>query len=71
MHLTKIDVLTAALCPCQKVSQFHLASLTEINSEKFLYCPNIKITHEKYVMWFGDNPLENGWFVKWMYSIRY
>ena len=63
MHLTEIDVLPAVLCPCKKVSQSHPASLIEVNSEKFLYCPKTKFkktAHEKYIMWFGDNPLENG-----------
>ena len=63
MHLIEIDVLPAVLCPCKKVSQSHPASLIEVNSEKFLYCPKTKFkktAHEKYVMWFGDNPLENG-----------
>ena len=64
MHLSEVDALPAVLCPCKKVYQFHPASLIEVNSEKFLYCPKAKLKvgtpHEKQTMWFGDNPLQNG-----------
>ena len=67
MYLSEIDALPAVLCPCKKVYQSHPASLIEVKSEKFLYCPNTKLkvgsAHEKHAMWFGDNPIENGKFV--------
>ena len=67
MHLSEIDALPAVLCPCKKVYQSHPASLIEVKSKKFLYCPKTKqkvgTAHEKHVMWFGDNPLQNGMFM--------
>ena len=67
MYLSEIDALPAVLCPCKKVYQSHPASLIEVKSEKFLYCPKAKLkvgtAHEKHAMWFGDNPLQNSKFV--------
>ena len=60
---SEIEVSPAVLCPCQKVSRPHTASLGEVCSKEYLLCSRKQWKgepQEKYAMWFGEKQSQSG-----------
>ena len=58
MRLTEIEVSPAILCPCQKISRTHSASLLRSKTKRFLRCSKTNFTpvaKRKHTMWFDDD----------------
>ena len=58
MRLTQIEVSSAILCPCKKISQTHSASLLRSKTKQFLRCSKTNfntVAKRKHTVWFDDD----------------
>ena len=59
MHLTKIEVSSAVMCPCQKIPHAHSASLLQLKTKQLLRCSitdsTVGVANRKHTMWFDDD----------------